>query len=194
MNRTYDFVAIKQHISITEGAMYLGLKLTESGESLRCQCPACEDAGERSLSILPDKGYFRCFHSDKGGSVIDLVAHVRKINIREAAKWLMEQHGEHIDEAPPPATTYAELPPPLPETKLPSLITEHELVQDYGISPEVAYALGFGYCSRGVAKQRVLFPLYSLEAIKAAGILPTGYVGADPHATLWFPSNLKGGT
>lgn len=233
MSRTYDFAAIKQQISITEGAMYLGLKFTESGDSLRCKCPVCEDAGNRSLSILPEKNYFRCFHADKGGSVIDLVSHIQGVDVRQAAKWLLEAKEASKEEVPDEepleeepklkiATTprsqeeilahinqlYANLsteldsvldtlrkgtqtmhnlpaPGDLPVLgQLPTLISEHEAIQEMGLSPEMAYRLGIGYSPRGIMRGLIAFPLIQKGYV-------VGYIGIPPGTGVRLPKNLK---
>jgi hypothetical protein len=109
-----------------------------------------------------------CFAAPKngdrflGGSIVGLVAHVKQIDLREAAKFLMEPEAQ-------------------PETKKnpfegldgvkDKLDHAHEKVKALGFPELVARALGIGYCSKGLMQGKVCIPLRNEH-----GLL-TGYIG-----------------
>ena len=170
-----DFSALKRELTIEQIANWLQLETTKVNEQLRCQCPV-HDGGKRALVITPQRGVFYCFapQCQKGGDLIELVAHCRQIATRDAALEIQK----------------AFLVRPEPHEGLEKvagyLEPEHELVQALGLTKEAAVALGIGYAGRGTMKGRVLIPLRTADGTLA------GYAGIssslDPP--LKFPSKF----
>jgi len=158
MPNTYvDFAAVKRATSIERVADWLGLKTTRHGAQLRCACPV-SGGGERALIITPAEDVFYCFapKCQKGGDLIELVAHVQQISTREAALAL-QQHLWPSEEL----------------KTLDYLVSDADEVQALGVPPHVAKALGIGYAPRGTMAGRVCFPLRNDEG-KLTGYLGVG--------------------
>lgn len=88
-----DFAALKAAVTIEQVADLLGLQMTQSGNQLRGQCPACGSKNERGLVITPSKAVFYCFTNGKGGDLISLAAHIMDVELKDAAKFLADQIG-----------------------------------------------------------------------------------------------------
>jgi DNA primase len=84
-----DFAELKSRVSIEDAAEKLGLVLKPSAGKLRCPCPV-HGGGDRAIVITPEKGLFCCFGSrpSTGGDQIQLVAHIKGIDVKEAAEFL----------------------------------------------------------------------------------------------------------
>jgi hypothetical protein len=190
MSHTINFAEIKQRISVVQGAKFLGLSLTNDGKTLRCKCPVCETDDPRSLSLLPDKNTFRCFKSEVYGSVIDLVAHVKGINPRQAAKWLDDQESnewldEYNDNAPEPEPQALQTVALPALEKLPRLNAKCDEVKDFGLDPSIAEAAGVGYANTGLMKGHIAIPLWINGAV-------VGFVGVPKGVWVKLPRNLTG--
>lgn len=170
-----DFAALKRELTIEQVALWLQLETTKANDQLRCACPV-NDGGKRALVITPQRGMFYCFapQCQKGGDLIELVAHCRQIETREAA---LEIQKAFLARPEPPDGL---------DKVAGYLQPDHEAVQALGLTEELAAALGIGYAGRGIMKGRVLIPLRTAD-----GTL-TGYAGfsesLDPP--LKFPSKL----
>lgn len=165
-----SFANLKERLSLEDGAKLLDLKLTEKDGQLRGPCPACNAGGARALVITPSKGAF-CWHAKKGGDVIWLCAHVKGMQLKEAAEYLA---GNPTTKPPLPAGSF---------TPLDHLHHKHERVQAI-IAEETAIALGVGYASKGVLRGCVAVPLHD-----QAGVL-LGYVGIEESGLYRFPPTV----
>ena len=170
-----DFAALKRELTIEQIAAWLQLETTTANDQLRCPCPI-NDGGNRALVITPNRGVFYCFapKCQKGGDLIELVAHCRQIETRDAA---LEIQKAFLTRTEPPEGL---------DKVAGYLEPAHEAVLALGLTPERATALGIGYAGRGTMKGRVLIPLRTAD-----GTL-TGYAGfsaiLDPP--LKFPAKL----
>lgn len=170
-----DFEELKQRISIADVVEMLDLQTVEKNGNLRAECPRCQSGGKRVLSITPAEGVFQCFASEKGGTILDLVMHVRNVPLREAGRILHEhfiasetaytarseaqtadppsaasRHGKHAPE------TLSEVQPLLEKVKA-RLDHSHEILGFMGFPEIVWRRLGIGFDPR---TKRVMFPLY----------------------------------
>jgi DNA primase len=176
----YNFEEIKAANAIGEVAERLGLNMNKSGASLRGKCPACESGGDRNLVVTPEKSVFFCFTQGKGGDVLQLVAHVKGITVKEAAEWLQGPA------SPKPGnskekTTKAE--PSEGFKALDYLQHDHEAVVALGFEPGDADRIGLGFAPRGLMKGLVAVPIRLTD-----GRL-VGYIGISeaklPTAWKW---------
>src|SRR5882724_3084401 len=87
-----DFQDLKFRLKIEDAAVFLKLPLKQSGAQFRSPCPRCE-GDDRSIVITPAKGVFYCFKAKIGGDLIALAAHIRSVDIKEAAELLARQAG-----------------------------------------------------------------------------------------------------
>ena len=162
-----DFKAVKAAVPIDDAVRKLGLKLKPSGQQLRGQCPACQSEDDRALAVTPSKGLFYCHAAQSGGDVISLAAHILGAPVKDAAEWLADTlpHTREPTEPqkPEPRTAQAQPgPPPArefdPDAYLSKLAYTEE-VSKLGISQEDAARLGIGYCSTGLHRGRIVFPV-----------------------------------
>ena len=144
-----DYAALKAAVSIEAAAAWLGLETTKANEQLRCECPA-HGGGKRSLVITPAKQLFYCFAADgqSGGDVLELVAHCKAIDVKQAARDLEARFVAQKPTAPDGLDKVADYLDP-----------KHEAVAALGLSEDLAVALGIGFAPKGVMRGRVLMPL-----------------------------------
>lgn len=99
MGYDLDFKDIKSKVTIEQVALWLGLPLQKDGATLRCACPI-HGGGPRALVVTPGLvnkdgsiGAFWCHANGckKGGDMIELVAKVMKIRVRDAAQAIRNQ-------------------------------------------------------------------------------------------------------
>ena len=162
-----DFASLKARLSIEKVAELLGLT-QQSGQALRGPCPACSSGGDRALVVTPGRGVFFCFAAREGGDLIQLAAHIRKSDVKDAAIWLdggtVPSKKDDFRNQVPVGNGSLE---PL------SYLVEHDHVAGatLGIAPQDAKALGIGWASKGILRGFVAVPVR----------LPTGelagYVG-----------------
>jgi len=73
------------------------VELKKSGSSLRGLSPFTNEKTP-SFYVLPEKGIFKCFSSDKGGSVVTFLMELEKLSFPEAIKQLASRYGIEIQE------------------------------------------------------------------------------------------------
>lgn len=167
MSYEIDFAELKSRVSIQQVAVLLGLTLKPDPKhenQWRGRCPRCEK--DRVLSINATKG-FRCFAGDVKGDIINLVAHIKDVRLKEAAQFIAENTGVYQKAAPVKDVTPEGRPAkPVPDTLAKVrdyLWHEHESVQSLGLDPDTARKLGLGYKPKGVFSGAVVLPLYDRE-------------------------------
>lgn len=148
-----DFEEIKQNNPIETVIDKLGLTMKNRNNQFRGKCPRCEGSGERELCITPSKASYYCFADKKGGDVIQLVAHIKDIDVKEAAQWLS---GSVPKEKKPRKSKPSEGDDFKP---LDYLQHDHEAVEAVGFDPEDAKRIGVGYAPRGVMRGTVAIPV-----------------------------------
>jgi DNA primase len=151
----YDYEDIKATVRIEQAMVWLKLTFHKEGEHWRGVCPACGGDDDRALVIHPVRHVFHCKTADYGGSVLDLVMHVKGMRLKEAAKFLIE----HRDKKPEKKVEKKVEEPTEGFQPLKGLLFEHEDVQALGLSAEDAERLGIGYCVRGYYKGHIVAPI-----------------------------------
>lgn len=73
------------------------VELKKSGSSLRGLSPFTNEKTP-SFYVLPEKGIFKCFSSDKGGSVVTFLMELEKLSFPQAIRQLAERYGIEIQE------------------------------------------------------------------------------------------------
>ena len=159
-----DFNEIKHRVSLLDAARVLQLELKEgNGEApqYRGICPTCKAGGERALTITPGQGFY-CQTSKEGGSVLDLVIHIKQCTLRQSAEFLATTF--LAQPAPPPQPAPTPAPSPV-EAKadelqpLKNLDTAHKALEALKLPQDVATAIGAGYCSKGLMRGLVAIPM-----------------------------------
>ncbi len=88
-----DIERLKRNISIEALCRERGIDLKKHGaRDLIGKCPFHEDENP-SFVVTPDKNLFHCMGCDAGGSVIDLVMRLDKIDFKEAVQRLLTSTG-----------------------------------------------------------------------------------------------------
>jgi DNA primase len=179
----YDYEAIKRDISIERAMVYLKLKFHKEAAQWRGACPTC-GGDDRTLAINHERNVFHCKAADIGGSVLDLVMHVKECRLKEAAQFLLDNFEKKTALTTPKKNK--ERTKPEGFEPLSHLAHEHESVQDLGFPVEVAESIGIGFASRGLMRSFVAIPLR-----KDDGTL-VGYIGIPPGTKAKVPSTWHG--
>lgn len=189
-----DFSELKQRVTLDEVIGFLGLSMTRAATKeygdppqWRGACPACQSRGNRSLVVTEGKGYY-CFEQRKGGDAIALVAHIRKLTMRQAAEELhrafpLVEVAEDPTHYPPPEPRHE--PPPQNGALLrvaDYLKYEHPDIQGLHLSPETAKRLGVGQKPKGWGRGGIALPLYDDGELVGYAIFKDGQLA--------FPQNL----
>lgn len=171
-----DFQKVKEQVSI--GMILEQYRILDEfkrkEDKLTGKCPLHEGSNSSQFSVSLSKNVFHCFSSNcrAKGNVLDFVAYMEKVSIREAA--LMIQEWFDLDtgnETRPDKTESApgDDPAESPEPKenepltfrLKDLDTEHPCLKDRGLNPETIDHFGIGYCFRGIMAQRIAIPVHN---------------------------------
>ena len=119
-----DIERLKRNISIEALCRERGIDLKKHGSrDLIGKCPFHEDKNP-SFVVTPEKNLFHCLGCDAGGSVIDLVMKLDKIEFRDAVQKLITSTGLVRLAADPPKR--AAVPPEKANTLLERVITVYE--------------------------------------------------------------------
>ena len=76
------------------------VELKKSGSALRGLSPFTNEKTP-SFYVVPGKGIFKCFSSNKGGSAVTFLMEHEKLSYPEALRWLANKYGIEIPERPP---------------------------------------------------------------------------------------------
>lgn len=163
MTRPVEFTQVKEKASFEQILQHYSLRVIGLGKQRMALCPFHADTTP-SCSIHLERNVFHCFGCNAKGSVLDFVARMENVSIREAAARVKEICGLRSD-APTFQTSRATrnanqrsgrrdpiqaLQPLRFRLKLdPS----HPYLAGRGVSPELAAQFGLGYCSCGTIMQ-----------------------------------------
>src|SRR5690242_9144352 len=82
-----DFAVLKERVTIFQVAEWLGIKLKQQNDgTFRGACPMCKGGGDRILRAYPRTNSYYCYNEEKGGTIIDLVAHFHGCKRADAGK------------------------------------------------------------------------------------------------------------
>jgi DNA primase len=110
----------------------------------------------------------------------------KRSNPRRGRSKRVDDDAAEVDQ-PDPETTEPSTPTPesrnLPEANIPltfelKLDPEHPWFEEVGLTPETVKEFGLGYCSKGLMRDRIAFPIHNLngELVAYAGL----WIGEDP--------------
>lgn len=174
------FKDIKQKVTmemvLRRYGIFDGLKL--AGNNLTGCCPIHGGSNPRQFSVSLERNVFNCFGNCKGGgNVLDFVAKMEKVTVREAAvllqKWfLLGANDEKGPNIPPQGKKLAreenkgQIQGPTEENKplafeLKTLVADHPFFAERGILPETVKYFGLGYCGKGLLKDRIAIPIHN---------------------------------
>ena len=171
-----NFKEVKQRVSLKAVLEHYGLLdlLKPSGKNLIGCCPIHQGSNPRQFSVNLKENIFNCFGDCKsGGNVLDFVAKMDEVTIREAAlrlsEWFQIQPEKETDKKNPkkrenegPVQPKDEkiINPPL-KFRLKTLNPTHSFFAEYGISSETTKHFGLGYAGRGIMANRIAIPIHN---------------------------------
>jgi len=198
-----NFKDIKEKVSIEDLLSHYNLieDLRRKGKELIGYCPIHDKNhyNKNSFSVNTEKNIWHCFSCDAGGNILDFVAFMEDVDIRQAGllikKWfkidsqkdkeLAKEKGKNKEEE-----LNEEVNKPL-TFKLKNLDFNHNYLKERGLKKETIKEFGLGYCNRGLLKGRIAIPIHNKEGelVAYAGRYP-----GDPpeeESKYKFPLNFK---
>jgi DNA primase len=158
MTRLVDFARVKAEASFEQILERYGVKIGGRGKKRMALCPFHPDT-KPSCSIHLGRNVFYCFGCGAKGSVLDFVARMENISIRDAAVRVEEVCD--LRSEPSPLTKQkvyrdaASLPFRL------KLDPAHPYLSGRGVSPELAAQWGLGYCAcRTIMQGSICIPIH----------------------------------
>lgn len=79
---------LKRSIDLVQLIRSYGIEVRKQGAQYVCRCPFHEDE-TASLKITPERGLWNCFGCDAGGSAVDFVMRMEKVDVSQARKILL---------------------------------------------------------------------------------------------------------
>src|SRR5881409_1451615 len=119
MKTWVDFKAVNQGVSIEQVLAHYQINwLRKTGTDLRGRCPIHKGEGDRTFHASLTKNAFHCFSCHAKGNVLDLVAAMEQVSVREAAlklqEWFLGGSGRGEGER---QACYEKSAPELPDSK-----------------------------------------------------------------------------
>jgi len=165
-----SFDDIKARVSIEDVLDHYGVKLRQRKDELTGLCPfPGHDDTRASFSANTTKNVFQCFGCKKSGNVLDLVAYMEGVEIREAGLLLQgwfqispeTPSDGHLKHAQPRASDIpAQGPKNAPLTFQLKLDSSYPYLRDRGLTQAAIEYFGLGFASRGVMKGRIAIPIH----------------------------------
>jgi len=199
------FSEVKKAISMLQVLEHYGLlqDFEHKGERLLGCCPLHKGTTPNQFKIDLEKNAWYCFGQCRtGGNILDFVARMEKVSIREAALLLADWFNlksNGAGERTPPETA-PDKPKAPPEAKerannaplgfggLKNLEPAHSFLRDHGFDQETVKTFEAGYfAGEGVMKGRLAIPIHT-----PAGVL-VGYAGRSltQEAQYKFPRRFR---
>lgn len=179
-SRFVGFDQLKQSVSMEQVLQRYGLleRLRRSGESLSGVCPVHRGHNPTQFRVNLSRNCWICFGDcHTGGSIIDLVARIERIGIRDAGlllqDWFNLQPGEGPKEGngkviPHPALNIKPSPPrklanaPL-RFALSALDGAHPYLKERGLTAETIATFGVGCCPHGTLRGWIAIPIHDIK-------------------------------
>lgn len=184
-----DFRYVRQHADFAKVLAAYGIKLEKDGSrpgQFKGLCPFHDDQ-KPSLKINTERNIYNCFPCGAGGNVLEFVMEYEECDVRAAAKTVADLSGiPYSDGSGPPATAVRRVAPrrrpvaaaettaaPVSDTAatgnpvltfaLKNLVTEHPFIASRGLSPAMIETFGLGIATRGIMKDRLVFPIHNAK-------------------------------
>ena len=206
-----DIQAIRERAPIDEiVGEYVQLK-PAGYDSLKGLSPF-KDEKTPSFHVRPQRGYYHCFSTGKGGDVFSFLMEMEQVSFPEAVEAVAQKIGYHInyqggstgarDEKPGTrrrliAANKAAHEFYRQQLETPQAAAGREFLLDRGFSKEIIYAFECGYAPEGwdTATKHLLRMGFSFEELDAAGISKMGKRGPIDRfhrRLLWPIKDLSG--
>lgn len=198
-----NFKNIKEKVSIEDILSHYNLLEgpRRKGNELIGYCPIHDKNhyNKNSFSVNTEKNVWHCFSCDAGGNILDFVAFMEDVDIRQAGllikKWFKIVYPEHKKaakekEISPKEEENKEINRPL-TFKLKNLAPNNSYLKERGLKKETIKEFGLGYCKRGLLKGRIAIPICNEEGKLVAYV--ERYPGDPPEeeSKYIFPPNFK---
>ena len=166
MSEWVSFAEVRQRVSLADVLARYGLLagFKQHGGGLVGLCPFHRERTP-SCHVSLAKNAFQCFGCQRRGNVLDFVALMEHVNVRQAALLISEwfKPGEaprkpshHLTVVPGPKV---QVNRPLPFS-LSGLDASHPYLADRGLLPVTVHQFGLGYCSWGLLAGRIAIPIH----------------------------------
>ena len=206
-----DIQAIRERAPIEEiVGEYVQLKAA-GYDSLKGLSPF-KDEKTPSFHVRPQRGYYHCFSTGKGGDVFSFLMEMEQVTFPEAVEAVAQKIGYHInyqggstgarDEKPGTrqrliAANKAAHEFYRQQLETPQAATGREFLLDRGFSKDIIYDFECGYAPEGwdTATKHLLRMGFSFEELEAAGISKMGKRGPIDRfhrRLLWPIKDLSG--
>lgn len=151
-----DYDRIKRELPIESVLSKYDLheNLKRSGSQLYGSCPVHGGDNPRAFSVNLDKNVWNCFTHCRGGSVIDLLMAIEKIDARGAVKLGYDLLGMEYQDR-------GSLESGLKPLKFRlTLDHEHPYLKARNIDHNTARYFDMGYCDKGIMSGRIAIPIH----------------------------------
>jgi DNA primase len=173
--RRLHLARVKEDASFEQILDSYGVKTRGAGSKRMALCPFHPDT-KPSCSIHLERKVFYCFGCGATGSVLDFVAKIENVSIREAAERIDHLCRIRREEAVPQRREGTRdgrdqdlsVRPLRPLRFRLTLDPSHPYLAGRQISPEVAATFGLGYCSHGTMKGRICIPIHDQRGVLVA--------------------------
>ena len=165
-----DLARVKTEASFEQILDRYGVKLLGIGAKRMALCPFHKDT-KPSCSIHLERKIFHCFGCGTKGSLLDFVARIENVSIRDAAARIEEicglrsdgpalQVSRAIRDATQKRSGHDHSERPLRPLAFRLTLDPHPYLAGRGVSPELAAEFGLGYCSYGTMMGRICIPIH----------------------------------
>ena len=173
--RRLHLARVKEEASFEQILDRYGVKTRGAGAKRMVLCPFHPDR-KPSCSIHLERKVFYCFGCGAKGSVLDFVAMMENLSIRDAAERIDDICRIWHDRAVPQRQRATqdgrdEDLSDRPLRPLPFRLTldpSHPYLAGRGVTPELVATFGLGYCSHGTMKGRVCIPIHDEHGVLVA--------------------------
>lgn len=177
--RTVDFQAIKEHARFETVLAHYGIWLAGPGAERSTLCPFHLESVP-SFRVNVERKVFYCFGCDAKGDILDFVAKMEAVSIKEAAALVaslcgVPQNVEHPARIQPKDrkrnrrdgsaldSRREQTAGNRPLSFTLTLDPDHPYLAHRGIARDVTDTFGLGYCSRGVMRGRICIPIHDQD-------------------------------
>jgi DNA primase len=174
MTRPLDFGLVKEEANFEQVLRHYRLPVRGYGKQRSTLCPFHKDT-KPSCSIHLERNVFNCFGCGAHGSVLDFVALIENVSIRDAAERIEEICGlSHLSQPSRAMPNGAEKRDNRSSSPLEPLSYEltldplHPYLAERGVGPELAAMFGLGYCSGGTMRGRICIPIHDYRGALVA--------------------------
>jgi len=203
-----DFKEIKENVSMEEILDHYGLLegLKRRKDELIGFCPIHDEKhyNKNSFCVSTVKNNWHCFSCGAGGNVLDFVAVMENVDIRQAGLLIQKRFGVVSGEDKKLVKEKRKIKEPKEEKKEPeevvnppltfelkTLDPEHPYLKERGLKEETIEEFGLGFCKKGLMKGRIVIPIHNENGQLVAYV--GRYPGDPPKGELKykFPTKFK---